>query len=63
MITYWLQYGGQYVATVRGDSDLSENEIRRLALDAHERLPLVDCYEAPFERANKIRHARIRVFD
>lgn len=61
-ITYWLWHGRQIVATVLGDPGLSENQVRTTALENHERMPLVDECEAPFERAAKIRRAEIRVY-
>lgn len=61
-ITYWLWYGSQIVSSLRAEEGLSENEIKRRALEWNERIPLVEPNEAPFERAIKIRHAEIRIY-
>lgn len=62
-MTYWLQYGEQYVASVRAEPGLSEQEVRSRALANHERLPLCDRpTENPSERATKILFSTVRIF-
>ena len=61
-ITFWLYYGASLVTSVRAGSSMTHDDVRRLALMWHDRVPLVDRYETPFERANKIRNARVVTF-
>lgn len=64
MALYALWRGGECLANVRGAEGLSGAQVRRIALDEHERVPL--CFgsdRAPYEHAIALRHARVKVYE
>lgn len=62
MITYWLWYGVQIVASVRLPGGASHDSVIAAALDWHRRVPLCNQFENPGDRANKIRMAEVKVY-
>ena len=59
MTTYWLYYGNEIVTAVRLPAGATDQEVKRHALEQHERVPLCEAFETPSTKANKIRHAQI----
>jgi hypothetical protein len=59
VITWWVYYAGEPVASIRADEHASENQVRGIAYAQNERTPI--CYpESPGEHALKIRFGEVR---
>lgn len=62
LITHWLYYGMEPIASVRAEQGTDHDTIRGLALAQHLRVPL--CYPtAPYEHSHKILSSRVRTFE
>jgi hypothetical protein len=65
--TAWLYYGNRVLTAILSEEKISDCEVRQIALEKHEKSPLVGSnipsnipFEAPFEFRNKLREAEIR---
>lgn len=65
MLTYWLYYNGQPIASVRESSGQSANTIRGIAIAQHERNPTLYADHPavlPGEHRERLRFSTVRIF-
>lgn len=62
IVTYWLRLGKTFVGSVRMPAGSSREAVITKALDQHERSPLCDANEAPFEKRGKIIRAGVFLY-
>jgi hypothetical protein len=61
--TFWFYYGKEPIYSVRLPKNTPHEEVRKIALENHERCPLCPDGLRPFEVANRIQHGEIKTFN
>lgn len=64
MMTYWLWWGAECLAAVRGPRGLNDDDVRYLAIRWHDRVPL--CFgsgRTPYEHRFALSRASVRTYE
>ncbi len=62
-ITYWLYYNDEIITSVRGDLGMSENEIKRYAIESENKVPLhIGRFKTFDEFVNQVSYSIIKTY-